>query len=140
LRRYHGQFDHLIDAARLHKPAALILLRDTSATAPLHEIFAPVMEHTEIWFIHGATTIPTALRNTIVLYNSTLAANNLHGRVCEVAGYRIAGLNGIFRGQIWMRVRRRISLILLHLWLPGDVAISGVPVFPANTAAVFSVR
>ena len=97
----HGQFDHLIEAARLHKPAAMILLGDIQATAPLHEIFAPVMEHTEIWFIHGNHDTDSVAQYDH-LYNSSLASNNLHGRVCEVAGYRIAGLGGIFRGQIWM--------------------------------------
>ena len=35
------------------------------------------------------------------LFGSALAGRNLHGRVVEVAGVRIAGLGGVFRGQVW---------------------------------------
>ena len=35
------------------------------------------------------------------LWGSELADRNLHGRVVEIAGYRVAGLGGIFRGKIW---------------------------------------
>ena len=36
------------------------------------------------------------------LWRSELAGHNLHGRVACVAGMRIGGLGGVFRGQIWM--------------------------------------
>ena len=36
------------------------------------------------------------------LFESELADRNLHGRVVEIAGLRVAGLGGVFRGQIWM--------------------------------------
>ena len=36
------------------------------------------------------------------LWKSPLAAHNLHGRVGNMKGVRIAGLGGVFRGQIWM--------------------------------------
>ncbi len=36
------------------------------------------------------------------LYDSRLAERNLHGRVVTTAGVRVAGLGGIFRGQVWM--------------------------------------
>ena len=34
-------------------------------------------------------------------YSKTVQDTNLHGRVVEIAGVRIAGLGGIFRGEIW---------------------------------------
>ena len=36
------------------------------------------------------------------LQGSVLSDRNLHGRVVDVAGVRMAGLGGIFRGQVWM--------------------------------------
>lgn len=34
-------------------------------------------------------------------YSKTVQNTNLHGRVVEIAGVRIAGLGGIFQGEIW---------------------------------------
>ena len=36
-----------------------------------------------------------------ILFDSKLADHNLHGRVVEIAGLRIAGSGGIFRGKVW---------------------------------------
>ncbi|MBT2326287.1 metallophosphoesterase [Variovorax paradoxus] len=53
---------------------------------------------TEIWFIHGNhdTDSDADYDN---LWGSELADGNLHGRVVEIAGYRFAGLGGIFRAR-----------------------------------------
>ena len=35
------------------------------------------------------------------LFESSLAHRNLHGRVVEIGGFRVAGLGGVFRESIW---------------------------------------
>ncbi len=96
----HGQFGHVIQAAQAHRPAAVILLGDMEAPAPLDQILAPILDLSEVWWIHGNhdTDREASYDN---LYESSLADRNLHGRVVEVAGLRIAGLGGVFREKVW---------------------------------------
>lgn len=96
----HGHFEHIIDAVTEHAPAAIVLLGDIQAQKPLEQELAAILDDTEVWFIHGNhdTDSPADHDN---LFGSALAHRNLHGRVVEVAGVRIAGLGGIFRGQVW---------------------------------------
>lgn len=96
----HGGFEHIIEAVQQHMPAAVIFLGDLQARQPLHDQLKAILDQTQIWFIHGNhdTGSDTHYDN---LFASELASRNLHGRVAEVAGYRIAGLGGVFRGQVW---------------------------------------
>lgn len=96
----HGCFDHIIEAVSEHEPVAIILLGDVQAQRPLQKELAPILDKTEIWFIHGNhdTDSDADYDN---LFGSALADRNLDGRVVEIAGVRIAGLGGIFRGQVW---------------------------------------
>ncbi|MDP1956403.1 MAG: metallophosphoesterase [Polaromonas sp.] len=96
----HGRFDHLIEAVYEHAPAALVLLGDIQAQRPLEEELADILDSTEVWFIHGNhdTDSEADYDN---LFGSKLAHRNLHGRVVTIAGIRIGGLGGIFRGQVW---------------------------------------
>jgi hypothetical protein len=76
------------------------LLGDMEAPAPLDQILAPILDLSEVWWIHGNhdTDREASYDN---LYESSLADRNLHGRVVEVAGLRIAGLGGVFREKVW---------------------------------------
>ena len=96
----HGCFDHIIEAVTEHEPAAIILLGDVQAQRPLEKELALILDNTEIWFIHGNhdTDSEADYDN---LFGSALADRNLDGRVVNIAGVRIAGLGGIFRGQVW---------------------------------------
>lgn len=97
----HGHFDHVVRAVLEHRPAALVLLGDLQPQRQLEVVLQPVLDLTEVWFIHGNhdTDSDADFDN---LFGSALADRNLHGRVVDVAGVRIAGLGGVFRGQIWM--------------------------------------
>ncbi|GGP26813.1 metallophosphoesterase family protein [Silvimonas amylolytica] len=97
----HGGFPELIRCARDLRPAAIILMGDIEAPAMLDEVLAPLLEHTEPWWIVGNhdTDSPQTYDH---LFKSRLADRNLHGRVVDIAGYRIAGLGGVFRKQVWM--------------------------------------
>ncbi len=97
----HGEFSQIIEAARDYKPAAMVILGDLQPAAPLEEVLEEAMAFTDIWWIPGNhdTDSDEIYDN---LWKSPLASHNLHGRVGNVAGLRIAGLGGVFRGQIWM--------------------------------------
>lgn len=98
----HGNFEHIIEAVIEHEPAAIVLLGDIQARKPLEQELelSAMMGDTEVWFIHGNHDTDTEA-DYDNLFGSALANRNLHGRVVEVAGVRIAGLGGIFRGQVW---------------------------------------
>ena len=96
----HGNFEHIIDAVKAHQPAAIVLLGDIQAQRPLEQELAEILNKTEVWFIHGNHDTDSE-QDYDNLFGSKLAYRNLHGRVVEVAGVRLAGLGGIFRGQVW---------------------------------------
>lgn len=97
----HGNFRHVIDAVRRDKPDAVVFLGDVQAQRPLHIEIAEILDLTQVWWIPGNhdTDSDADYDN---LFGSELADRNLHGRVVEIAGLRVAGLGGVFRGQIWM--------------------------------------
>lgn len=97
----HGTFDQINEAARLYSPDAMVILGDLQPPAPLHEVLEEALAHTDIWWIPGNhDTDSDEFYDR--LWRSELAGHNLHGRVACVAGMRIGGLGGVFRGQIWM--------------------------------------
>ena len=97
----HGCFDQINEAARLYRPDAMVILGDLQPSAPLQIVLEEALAYTEIWWIPGNhdTDSDEIYDN---LWRSELAGHNLHGRVANVAGLRIAGLGGVFRGQVWM--------------------------------------
>ena len=96
----HGHFEHVYDAVDLFSPKAIVLLGDVQPQEPLDEVLEPIAGKTDIWFIHGNHDTDTD-EDYDRLFESSYKDRNLHGRVVEVAGVRIAGLGGVFRGQIW---------------------------------------
>ncbi|RQO59420.1 phosphoesterase [Variovorax sp. KBW07] len=96
----HGDFAPAIAAVERFRPLAIVLLGDIQARQPLHIELQPILALTEVWFIHGNhdTDSDTDYDN---LWGSELADRNLHGRIVEIAGYKVAGLGGIFRSKIW---------------------------------------
>lgn len=97
----HGRFDHVVEAVRKHRPSAVVFLGDLQPPRPIEQELQPILGLTNVWWIHGNhdTDSDADYDN---LFGSTLADRNLHGRVVEIAGVRVAGLGGVFRGQVWM--------------------------------------
>ncbi|EKT4482670.1 metallophosphoesterase family protein [Pseudomonas rhodesiae] len=97
----HGRFDHVIRLVKLHRPEAVVFLGDLECSLPLDMILRPILEQTEIWFIHGNhdSDRPAYWHN---LHGCGLADRSLHGRVVEIAGHRIAGLGGTFELPVWL--------------------------------------
>ncbi|MDQ0083771.1 putative phosphodiesterase [Variovorax boronicumulans] len=96
----HGDLEPVIAAVERFRPEAIILLGDIQARRPLHVELGSILELTEVWFIHGNhdTDSDADYDN---LWGSEFATHNLHGRIVEIAGYKVAGLGGIFRSKIW---------------------------------------
>lgn len=96
----HGRFDHVIRLVKIHRPKAVIFLGDLECSLPLDVILRPIVGLTEIWFIHGNHDVDefSYWEN---LYGSGLSERSLHGRVVEIAGYRIGGLGGTFEPPVW---------------------------------------
>jgi predicted phosphodiesterase len=96
----HSHFKHIIQAVREHEPDAIVLLGDIEAKQPLEMELAPLLGKTEIRFIPGNHDTDSE-ENWRFLAHSRLGHLNLHARVDTVAGVRIAGLGGVFRGRVW---------------------------------------
>jgi len=96
----HGCFANVISAVFKYKPKAIVLLGDYNLEAPLEKYLEAIIGLCEIYWIPGNHDFDsiTEYEN---LYFSALSYNNLHLKVIEVAGLRIAGLGGIFLGRNW---------------------------------------
>lgn len=96
----HGNFQPLIKAVLAHRPEAVVLLGDYDLEMPLQYYLKEILDLTKIWWIAGNHDFqtPSKYRN---LFHSSLSHRGLHLRVREIAGYRIAGLGGIFLGRVW---------------------------------------
>jgi len=96
----HGSHRHMLKIIEKQKPAAVILLGDIEANLPLEKELEDIVGLTDVWWIHGNHDVDkeSYYHN---LFNSKLADRNLHGRVVEIDGLKVAGLGGIFREKIW---------------------------------------
>src|SRR5699024_5216828 len=96
----HSGFDHCLSIVKTYRPKAIILLGDIQATMTLDQHLKEVSALTEVWWIHGNHDTGTEDYYDY-LFQSKLADKCLDGKVQEIAGYKVAGLGGIFRGKIW---------------------------------------
>lgn len=99
----HGRFSHVLAALErtptAERPAAIVFLGDLEPQRPLLKEYQPFLDaEVEPWHIHGNhdTDRKDTWQNMI-----DAQERNLHGRVVEVAGMRIAGLGGVFRSEVW---------------------------------------
>jgi len=96
----HGQFDHIVEATIDLMPRAVILLGDNTPDRALHEELELALGITNIWWIPGNHDTDSA-EYYDRQFHSKLAERNLHGRVVNIEGMRVAGLGGVFRTKIW---------------------------------------
>jgi predicted phosphodiesterase len=90
----HGQFAPIIDAA--DKASAIILLGDQEPEYDLAEELGPdVAEKT--WWIYGNHDSDDPL---YIKHHESMADRNLHCRVAELDGLKVAGLGGTFSPEI----------------------------------------
>ena len=96
----HGSFEFVIRCVQKYEPEAVVLLGDIQAQRPLQVELAPILDLTEVWWIPGNHDTDSDADHDN-LFGSELAHRNLHGRIVDIAGVRVAGLGGIFRESIW---------------------------------------
>ena len=97
----HGEFQQIIDEVlyAAKPPAAVVLLGDIEAPAPLERVLAPIVGKTRIhWILGNHDTERNRHRNLPDAWS-------LHGRVVQIpvgdSTVRVAGLSGIFKDRIW---------------------------------------
>ena len=93
----HAHFDHIIERVQATRPEAIILLGDQCCLSPLDEIFQTVSDR-PIYFIQGNHDTDLV---TYYDYLAAAEAYNIHCQIVDIGGVKVAGLGGIFRGQIW---------------------------------------
>jgi len=96
----HNNFKPLISVVQQKKPEAVVLLGDYDLAAPLEDVLSEITNLSDIHWIAGNHEYETPDKHRF-LFDSALAGKNLHLRVTEIAGIKIAGLGGIFLGRVW---------------------------------------
>ncbi|AWP23577.1 metallophosphoesterase [Acidiferrobacter sp. SPIII_3] len=95
----HGDMAHILPILRTERPAALVLLGDIQTQVLWAELTAPWETlGCTVWFIPGNHDSDTVEGWA---HLAAVPERNLDGRVVTIAGVRIAGLGGVFRGRIW---------------------------------------
>jgi predicted phosphodiesterase len=97
----HSHFDHVekaIDTAKI-KPKAVVFLGDVEAPIPFEDCIEGILKRdVEVYWIRGNHDTDTD-ENWSNLHGSM--DRNIDGRIVAVDGLRIAGLGGVFRGEVW---------------------------------------
>lgn len=96
----HGAVDHVFDVVRQRSPKAVAFLGDLEPQADFPDWLPELQTLTTVRLIHGNHDTDSGEAYDR-LFDPAIAPLNLHGRVEVVAGLRIAGLGGVFRGAIW---------------------------------------
>ena len=134
----HGSYTHLYPIVKKQRNINLIILGDLQLTdtSPLEQL----AEYCEIWFIHGNHDSKTVAAFNAI-WKSKWHERNLHGRVVEIEGKRIAGLGGVFRGQIWMPPSKPVFFDPIHycqycspekIWNGGLPLRQRTSIFPSD--------
>ncbi|MDG2916201.1 metallophosphoesterase [Bisgaard Taxon 10/6] len=135
----HGRYDHLYPfLQKKDEEIALVILGDLQLTCS--DELDKLSELCDIWYIHGNhdSKTPAAFD---ALWNSKWKTRNLHGKVVEIQGKRIAGLGGVFRGQIWMPPNKPLYFDPIHfcqycppekLWRGGVPLRHRTSIFPQD--------
>jgi len=97
----HGCFKNIISSVQEYSPDAVIILGGFNLKAPLEQYLESIIDKTNIYWIPGNHDFDSVAEYEY-LFHSPLADYNLHLKVIEISGIRVAGLGGIFAGRIWM--------------------------------------
>jgi len=96
----HGNFKPLIESVHKYRPEAVVLLGDYDLDEPLEKYLTEIVDLTEVWWIAGNHDFETPVKHNN-LFNSAFSDRNLHLKVTEIAGLKVAGLSGVFLGRVW---------------------------------------
>lgn len=140
----HGSYQHLypILQERKGENIALVILGDLQlvTTTELENL----SRYCDVWFIHGNHDSKTVAAFEAI-WESEWQSRNLHARVVEIQGKRIAGLGGVFRGHIWMPPNRPMFFDPIHycqycpqekIWRGGLPLRHRSSIFPSDVEAL----
>jgi len=96
----HGAVGHVFNVVRQRSPKAVVFLGDLEPQADFPDWLTELQTLTTVRLIHGNHDTDSVEAHDR-MFDPRVAPLNLHGRVDDVAGLRIAGLGGVFRGAIW---------------------------------------
>ncbi len=133
----HGSYKHLYSFVKEKENVALVILGDLQLTTC--EELDKLSQYCDIWFIHGNHDGKTVAAYE-ALWGSKWKERNLHCRVVDIQGVKIAGLGGVFRGHIWMPPNRPMFLDHIHycqynpdnIWRGGISLRHRVSIFPSD--------
>lgn len=140
----HGEFDYINKTVEKCRPDAIVILGDLQPPEDLDKLLATALEITQVWWIPGNHDTDCE-EYYDRLWHGPIAEHNLHGKVATVAGLRIAGLGGVFRGQIWMpegRPNYQSAAVFVrrspktNLWRGGLPRRHRSSIFPATYEAL----
>lgn len=110
-------------------PAGVVFLGDFDLERTFHREVEPLADAgVEVWWICGDHDTDKDLYYFRLYDNNRLSGFNLHGRVAEIAGLRVACLGGVFKGRIWMpprdapNQREALRWRTRNDWLGGNAA------------------
>ncbi|MDP8170036.1 hypothetical protein QJU96_01875 [Pasteurella skyensis] len=121
----HGCYEHLYPFVKERENVALVILGDLQLTSC--DELDKLAQYCDIWFIHGNHDSKT-IEAYEAIWGSHWKTRNLHGRVVDIQGTKIAGLGGVFRGHIWMPPNRPMFLDHIHYcqYNPGKIWRGGI--------------
>ncbi|MDG6895596.1 metallophosphoesterase family protein [Volucribacter amazonae] len=134
----HGSFSHLYPFIQQRENIALIILGDLQLTST--EELERLAKYCDVWFIHGNHDSKTATAFQ-ALWGSEWKNRNLHTKIVDIQGKRIAGLGGVFRGQVWMPPNKPLFFDPIHYCQycpPEKIWRGGIPlrhrssIFPSD--------
>lgn len=134
----HGSFTHLYPFLEKQEEIALVILGDLQLSST--EELEKLAKHCDLWFIHGNHDSKTVAAFESI-WGSQWQSRNLHGKVVNIQGKRIAGLGGVFRGQIWMPPNKPMFFDPIHfcqycppekLWRGGVPLRHRTSIFPSD--------
>ena len=138
----HGSYEHLYPFVQENDNVALIILGDLQLSSP--DELDKLAKYCDIWFIHGNHDSKT-IAAFEAIWGSHWKSRNLHNRVVEIQGQRIAGLGGVFRGQIWMPPNKPMYFDPIHycqyssqekIWRGGVPLRHRTSIFPSDIEAI----
>lgn len=134
----HGDYSHLYPFIENHSNLALVILGDLQLQTT--DELDKLSKYCDLWFIHGNHDNKT-ISAFQAIWGTEWRKRNLHGRVVEIQGKRIAGLGGVFRGQIWMPPNRPLFFDPIHycqycpqekIWQGGIPLRHRTSIFPSD--------
>lgn len=129
----HRNFTPIIRACLAEKPGTLVLLGDCDCPEPLGQVMRPVVEAgwSVRWILGNHDTETEAAFDNLTSHDGDLGLT-----VTEIAGWRVAGLPGVFKPRVWQppeppsyttRAEFRAAL------RPGEAWRGGLPLWHRDT-------